>query len=300
MAGMTDPVSGIHASVTAAAAAAGYAARYHATERCRLAALLAAFLLPGAASLVFIRDEDTVSAETSITIVSIRDSAGALLWYSDGTGYAGHPEARAMGTPPVLDPAVLGEIQVQLEAAYDASPGHFDTTGDGAEQMPEANLLVLPVAALTEPPQRADGLEVVVAAGGHVVHRSVLAGDDTVTVFTDGEPVLGVDRDGPGRWHDDTWLRLGPPGQLVRRSVSIEGITTEALWRDLETALGLRRGDLGWFKGWAADRAKIVSDRYDLDAAAAWAQQNGLPYEDEQCVRVVPAAAQRDGEAASV
>ncbi|HKT02873.1 MAG TPA: hypothetical protein VJT31_25360 [Rugosimonospora sp.] len=84
------------------------------------------------------------------------------------------------------------------------------------------------------------------------------------------------------------WQRLDPAGQLTDRTVSIEGITSEAMWRDLEAALGLARFELGRFKEWVGGGPRHLSSQhgYDLDAAVAWARQHGLTYEDERSVRV--------------
>lgn len=287
-----DTFTVARAAVAAAEEAAGRAATRHAQQCCRLAALLATTLLPDAAVLVFDRDEDTVSADTTISLVHIRDAAGELLWYDPDTAFAEHPHARALGTPPTLAFGVLDDIQVQLAAAYDAVAGHFEPTRDGGEQMPWANLLALPVA----PAEQAAGVpverEVVVQAPGRVEHRFALDGDDTVLVLVDGEAALAVDRHGPARWYGQVWQRLDPAGHLVDRSVAIEGIITEAMWRDLEAALGLARFELGRFKQWAADQPKHLSDHYDLDAAVAWARRKGLTYQDERTVRV-PADARR-------
>ncbi len=140
-----EAITTARAAATTAADMAEQAAAYHAVQRCRLARLLAAFLLPAAASLVFTRDEDTLTAETIITLVNIRDSRDALLWYSPSTGFANDPDALALAESPDLDPDTLSDIESQLQAAYDAHPGHFDTTCDGAAVMPGANLLVLSV-----------------------------------------------------------------------------------------------------------------------------------------------------------
>jgi len=132
------------AAIAASDTARQWAAVY-ADRRCQLAALLVASGVPGAASLVFERDEDTLTAETIIRLVNIRDSNGALLWYNDDTGFAEDPDARALGEPPGLDSGALSDIECQIEAAYDTHAGHFDTTSDGAEVMRGANLLQLPV-----------------------------------------------------------------------------------------------------------------------------------------------------------
>ena len=138
------------------------------------------------------------------------------------------------------------------------------------------------------------GLHVVVAASDGTEHHHRVSGDGTLTVLVEGQPVLGVDRQGPGRWIGEEWQRLYPADKVVDRSVAIEGITTEAQWHNLQLAVGLNPGDLGRFKHWAGDRPKILSGelpdgrRYDLDAAVAWARGHGLACEAEQRVRADP------------
>ena len=140
---MPDDIMVAGAAAVEAAAAADEAAALHADALCQVAALLAASLVPAAATVVFDRDEDTVSAETKITLVYVRDRNGGLLWYNDDTEYAEHPDAQAMGEPPNLDYGDLDKVQDQIRDTYDAHLGHFETTGD--DVMPFANLLVLPV-----------------------------------------------------------------------------------------------------------------------------------------------------------
>jgi hypothetical protein len=135
------------------------------------------------------------------------------------------------------------------------------------------------------------GLDVVVAASDGTEHHHRVSGDSTLTVLVDGQPVLGIDQHGPGRWIGEQWQRLYSADRLVDRSIAIEGITTEAQWHELELAVGLSRGDLGRLKPWAGDRPKILSGklsdgrRYDLDSAVTWARERGLAFEDEQRVR---------------
>ncbi|MEU7802672.1 hypothetical protein AB0B10_25770 [Micromonospora arborensis] len=86
----------------------------------------------------------------------------------------------------------------------------------------------------------------------------------------------------------DTTVGASAGGRVTARSVSIEGITTEAMWRDLEQALGLSRYELGRFKQWWTG-PRTLDGCYDLDAAARWAQRNGLAYEDERTLRYDPA-----------
>jgi len=140
-------IAATRAAVVAAAEAADRAAARHAGQRCRLAALLIATLLPAAATLVFDRGEDTVTADTIIDPVHIRAGDGTLLWYAPDSAFAGHRDAQALGVPPTLDCAMLGDIGRQLGAACDASPGLFRSSDDGAEVMLSANLLVLSIPA---------------------------------------------------------------------------------------------------------------------------------------------------------
>jgi hypothetical protein len=278
------------AAVTAAADAADWVAARHAEQRCRLAALLVAALLPAAATLVFDHADDTVTADTVIAPVHIRAGDGTLLWYDTDSAFAAHRDAQALGVPPALDGAMLGDIGRQLGAACDASPGRFPSSDDGAEVMLGANLLVLSIPAAAIAAVAPAGRQVLIEAPGRPEQRFLLAGDDTLLVLVDGEPAFGVDQHGPGRWYGEVWQRVDPAGQLMERSVSIEGIATAAMWQELEAALGLDRHKLGRFKPWTVASPKYLSDSYDLDAAVAWARQCGLTYEDERRVRV-PAGA---------
>jgi hypothetical protein len=145
------------------------------------------------------------------------------------------------------------------------------------------------------------GLHVTVAAPDGTEQRYRVSGDETLTVLVEGQPVLGVDRHGPGRWIGDEWRRLYPADRVVDRSVAIEGIATEAQWHDLERAAGLNQGDLGRFRQWAVDRPTILFEKNygtrscDLDAAVEWARRQGLPYEDEQRVRSDPGGSHPPG-----
>ncbi len=138
------------ADITAARAAASdasdasdQAAARHAAQRCRLAALLVLSLLPHAETVVFDKDEDTVSAETLLSLVAIHDAHGALVWFERDSEFSAHPQALDLGDPPTLAYEVLGDVAMQLRIAYDASPGYFTPNDDGAEVMPSANLLEL-------------------------------------------------------------------------------------------------------------------------------------------------------------
>lgn len=69
---------------------------------------------------------------------------------------------------------------------------------------------------------------VTVEASGGIRHSFTVAGDNTLTVLVDDQPVLGVDELGPGYWRGDQWHRIPalgpelgglPPGgmEAVRR-----------------------------------------------------------------------------------
>jgi hypothetical protein len=225
------PTTITDADLVAARAAAGAigrgaerAAAAHAAARARLAGLLVAVACPAAAVLVFERDEHVVTAETAIDLVCVRDRDGRLLWYAAEHAFAAHPHARALGDPPPVDPALLHEARLHLVVAYDADPGHFAPSDDGAEVAGEyADLLELPIPA---GPGGRDG-EVVIELPGAAVLPVTLAGDDTVVVLVDGVPLVGLDPAGAGWWPDgQTWQRLlrhagnGTPdrGRLTRRN----------------------------------------------------------------------------------
>lgn len=76
--------------------------------------------------------------------------------------------------------------------------------------------------------------------------------------------------------------------EVLERSVMVHGIQTEEQWRDLERELGLALYGLGRWKEWAAGDPKLLTDRYDLDAAITWARARGLTYEVETNVRYTP------------
>lgn len=138
-------------SVFSANELADHAGATHTRARARMAALLCSTVLPDAALLVFERDEDVASAETTIGLVSARDRAGSLLWYDDTHPFAEHPDAQALGDPPTLDHRVLDEVRLHLVVGYDASPGWFAISDDSFGLEPEHNLLELDIDALTAP-----------------------------------------------------------------------------------------------------------------------------------------------------
>ena len=151
-----EAIAAAQAAAIAAADRADQAAACHASWRRHLAALLAASLLPGAASLVFEEDEDTVTDDTEIRLICMRGPADELLWYNPCTEFADQPDAVELGEPPSLDDGTLSAIEFQLREAYDAVCGGF---GTAADVMTGANLLVLtiPSAAPSLPRRVASG-----------------------------------------------------------------------------------------------------------------------------------------------
>jgi hypothetical protein len=291
---ITDPTNRLEAARAAVAAAADSAYRAatrHAEHCCRLAALLVASVLPDAAVLVVERSDDTVTADTDIALIHIRDGAGTLLWYDPHTPFAAHPDARTLGAPTALDPVVLDEVRVQLCAAYDTAAGHFTSTADGADVLPWANLLALPVSAPPhDDPQRA-GREVAIETPGRFGQSLSLTGDDAVLVPVAWEAVFAIDPHDPARWHRQVRHRIELAGQFVNRTVTIQGITTEARWRDLEATLGLDRDELSRSTRRRTDQARHLTGHH-LDAAVNWARRQHLTYQDELRIQV-PAGTRR-------
>ncbi len=196
-----------------------------------------------------------------------------------------------------LEGGPLYEAAMAVWSNLNPQTTRFDTALSAAGAALRAAADVSPGSTRQDHPARADtaapgspGPEVVVVAPDSTRHRFTVTGDHNMMVLVDGEPVLGVDQHGPGHWYGEQWQRLHPADRLTERSVAIEGITTKAQWHDLETALGLNPGELGYVRPWEADRAEfsgrlLDGRRYDLDAAVAWARLHGLAYEDKQCVR---------------
>ncbi|WP_433531257.1 hypothetical protein ACQPYA_03865 [Micromonospora sp. CA-263727] len=295
----------------AAARLAERAAIAHANERCRLACLLLRGLpaLATAVTVVFDHDEKVVTAETVITLVHVRDADGTLLWYDDCGPFAAHPDAVALGDPPTFNAKTIDEVHLHLIAAYDADPGHFNTSDDGAAVMPHANLLEmhLPSALGQSFPPRT-GREVVIEASGRQPDRLVLVGDDTLTVLVDGRPSVGVDIGGPGHWPDgETWERLPIGGVTTERDVMVLGMS-EDQFRGLAPLLGL---PASWFGRWKGAPGELRDIRLDngqwscvtdagLDAVIRHVRDLGLTFEETRATRyaanVVAPADTRHGE----
>jgi len=121
-------------------------------------------------------------------------------------------------------------------------------------------------------------------------YQLATASDNAIVIEIDGMPLVGVDHTGAGWWPDpnEPWTRIRTSGTQTARTITITGITTEAMWRDLEAHLGLPRYGLGRWKEWAADRPTILGASYDLNAAADWAIRNNLPYDDERSTHYEP------------
>ncbi|HZO69192.1 MAG TPA: hypothetical protein VFB74_29735 [Kribbellaceae bacterium] len=92
------------------------------------------------------------------------------------------------------------------------------------------------------------GREVEVVAPGGPVFRFRLGDDDTAVVLLEGQPVVGIDAGGPGRWRDgEVWERFGG-GTVTDRYVVVLGMSAER-FTGLAPHLGLPAGWFGRFKG---------------------------------------------------
>lgn len=274
---------------------AEHAAAAHAESRCRLAALLVATRLPAADVLVFDKDEQPVTARTVIDLLAVRAADGTLLWYDPDSAFAAHPHAVALGTPPALDPDVLTEVRAHLTEAYDASPGHFPTTDDGAQVMPDANLLKLRVAA-PDAAAKPAGREVAIEAPGEHTHHLRLAGDDTLLVLVDGRPAVGIDVHGPGHWRDGgVWERLATGGTTTERYLMALDMSEEQ-FHGLAPLLALPPTWFGRWKGGPGELRTICLDGGEgscgsdaaLDIVVDYLRRCGVAYEETRTVRHRP------------
>ncbi|MEV0135758.1 hypothetical protein AB0H83_45860 [Dactylosporangium sp. NPDC050688] len=291
---MTDAsphLAAARAAATTASEAHAHTATRFALSACHVAALLTVDELPDAASLTFDQDEDTVTAETTIELRTVRAADGRLLWFNAFTGYPVTEEQQALGDPPPLD---ADRIAAQLLAAYDADADVFSYPEQAERTGGDAVARELDIARSLAP---RPGRVVTVTAPHGERHDFTLTGDDTITIDDNGTPLVGFTTTGAGWWPDpdETWEPLTPGGHTTERWIAIEAITTEAMWRDLEHALGLRLHELGRFKQWW-DGARMLDGKYDLDAAIAWARRHRLPYEEARTVRYTPDV---DGNAAA-
>ncbi|MEV4212606.1 hypothetical protein [Micromonospora sp. NPDC049662] len=310
-----DPaaIDAARTAVHAAARRAERTAAAHANERCRLVALLLLGLpaLATAATVVFDHDEKVVTAETVLTLCHVRDADGTLLWYDDCGPFAADPDAVALGDPPTLDAKTIDEVHLHLIAAYDADPGHFNTSDDGADVMPHANLLEMHLpSALGQSLSPRTGREVVIEASGRQPDRLVLRGDDTLTVLVDGRPSVGVDVGGPGHWPDgESWERLPIGGVTTERDVMVMNMS-EDQFRGLAPLLGLPDSWFGRWKGAPGELRDILLDKGQwscvtnagLDAVIQHIRDLGLTFEETRttwyAANVVVPADTRHGESA--
>jgi len=197
-------------------------------------------------------------------------SIASYAWPGDPA--PGQAAAMTMLTAAAAAVRAAAEAETAHRAEMAASEVHYDWLYSRAAAQPQ------PAGA-----PAGGGRDVVVVTPDGKEHAFTVSGEDTAVVLVDGAPVLGVDQHGPGRWHGEQWQRLHPADRVVERTVTIEGITTEDMWLDLQLAL---HAELGRFKPWAAGQPVTLSaDRCNLDAALAWARRHGLACEDQQRVR---------------
>jgi hypothetical protein len=117
-----------------------------------------------------------------------------------------------------------------------------------------------------------------------------VAGDGGVILTYNDTPYILATSGGIGWWPDpdETWERLHSGGTPIRRIVRVEGLNSEAQWRDLEMSLGMPLGRLGEFvKGGGSQ--SFASDHVDVDGVMEWAWRRG-PHEDQRVIRYEPVA----------
>lgn len=114
------------------------ARRHYADAVTCLAARMFRELLPDAHTVVFNKDEDDNG--TRITLVTIRNASGELMWHEEGPylRFASYPEAVALaelvayGDRQYVEfgEETLKAIRSLLKDAYNTRPGHFETTDE--------------------------------------------------------------------------------------------------------------------------------------------------------------------------
>lgn len=274
-----------------------WAAGQYATECCRATAQLVRQLLPASAILTFDKQE-SIGGDTEIELISIRGESGALLWYND-VALTTHPDMTAGCDPRLLPFDALRTIESQLSEAYDTQTGQFTTsTEDAPEDLAEPNLLELSISdVLAADTQRREGREVTVqASDGSPRHHYYLRRDDTVEVSFSGDPVVGIDYDGPGTWvgeDGEDWNRLLPGGIITERFLVVLGMDCDQYQR-LHEVLRLPPRWLGKWKAGLGESvdvmidldqlapAHLASDR--LDRAIDFARAEGLPFREDRTV----------------
>lgn len=139
------------------------------------------------------------------------------------------------------------------------------------------------------------GREVQVVAPGGPVFRFRLGDDDTAVVLLDGQPVVGLDAGGPGRWRDgQVWERFGG-GTVTDRYVVVPDMSAEQ-FAGLAPHLSLPAGWFGRFKGGPGELRAIsltggewsCGSDAGLDLALEYVRGLGLGYEETRTVRFDP------------
>ncbi|HLL66427.1 MAG TPA: hypothetical protein VK453_11860 [Micromonosporaceae bacterium] len=137
--------------VAAAARTAQQAAADYAAVLAGVAAALIHASLPAAHTLMF--DIDVRDGVTDITLLTVRDLTGALLWHGEDF-YQPTPDEITAGVA-VLDAGVVEAVTTTIQEAYDAGRGVFTTVTAGPADLLGMNLLELNIlAALRHDPTR--------------------------------------------------------------------------------------------------------------------------------------------------
>jgi hypothetical protein len=234
---------------TVEATVAFAAALETATGIAREAAALAARQIPGTASPA------AGAIAASGPAADLVEQAAQALWVAEQGAWASGPgDGTPWGTSreqdsrpeytrraaaviaalaPVLSPAGPRTPAPQAQRAL--APAAGQARRDAAAHPGEAARHAASKALQLGPAARS-GRAVTIEAPGGTRQAFGVAGDDTLTVLVDGQPVLGVDKDGPGCWDGDQWRRLRhrppalapEPGELqCPRAVAGPGTTPD-------------------------------------------------------------------------
>lgn len=245
--------------------------------------------LPAATSLLVNRDSDE-DGDTLILLLAVRGSDNRLLWCHDE--YDHHPDADAL--PDDMEPDAYGDLIAEAEellrAAYD-QPGLPFAPADndayrGLSDHRGWNLLEIHLPA-------ADGnsdlaCSVMIEGTDDDAYRFSVTADDTVVMYVDGLPCVGVIGDsGVGWWPDregDGWQPLTPGAKVSDRTLHVHDMS-ETQFYGISKRLRLPLGHFGQFKGDQGELRNITLDCGPwscgelFDAALFYVQELGLAYD---------------------
>jgi hypothetical protein len=240
---------------------------------------------PAAATLLVNTDHDD-DGDTLMVLVAVRLVDETLAWTLDV--YAHHPHAQGRRTELDLDGDVRADVEELLRTGYDLpTRSSFDPAGTGDyEGLPQQRSWTLLTVTV---PAAAHGAErfVVVEGPTDDVYRFGLNRDDSVLMYVDGMPLVGVlGDDGAGWWPDgdgQDWHPLTPGTAVTSRRLHVLSMS-EAQFHGVSHRLRLPTAHLGRFTGAQGELRAVTLDDGpwscgDLfDAAVAYVQEQGLAY----------------------